>query len=142
MTSDSVPPQRLTVGLIAHDSKKQAMVEWVGRWLGTLAPHEFIATGTTGGELLAAHPGLSLRRLRSGPLGGDQQMGALIAEEKIDALVFFIDPMTAMPHDVDVKALIRLAALYDVPVACNPATADCIATCLGAFMPRAARRSG
>ncbi len=141
MTDDSVPPPHLTVGLIAHDSKKPAMVDWVGRWLDTLTPHELIATGTTGGELLAAHPGLSLRRLRSGPLGGDQQMGALIAEEKIDALVFFIDPLTAMPHDVDVKALIRLAALYDVPVACNPATADCIAASLASLAPPATRRS-
>lgn len=142
MTKDMVPQPRLTVGLIAHDSKKPAMVEWVGRWHAALAPHRLIATGTTGGELLAAHADLSVRRLRSGPLGGDQQMGALIAEEKIDALVFFIDPLTAMPHDVDVKALIRLAALYDVPVACNRATADCIAASLGTLAPRARRHPG
>ncbi len=142
MADTSPPPPRLTVGLIAHDSKKPAMVAWVGRWHAVLAPHQLVATGTTGCALLEAHPDLAIRRLRSGPLGGDQQMGALIAEETIDALVFFIDPLTAMPHDVDVKALIRLAALYDVPVACNPATADCIAASLAGRLPRGASRVG
>ena len=118
--------ERLRVGLVAHDCKKEAMIGWVGRWEAVLAPHALVATGTTGRVIMEVHRGLKVRRLKSGPLGGDQQMGALIAEGRLDALIFFMDPLTPMPHDVDVKALIRLAAVYDVPVACNPATADCI----------------
>ncbi|MEJ8574359.1 methylglyoxal synthase [Microbaculum marinum] len=117
----------LRIGLVAHDSRKEALVGWVGRWHDALAPQEMTATGTTGQVVRDAYPDLAVHRLKSGPLGGDQQMGALIAEGRLDVLIFFMDPLTPMPHDVDVKALLRLAVLYDVPVACNPATADCIA---------------
>jgi methylglyoxal synthase len=129
---------QLRVGLVAHDAKKDAIVAWVGRWHHALKGHALVATGTTGRVIAKAHPDLAIRRLKSGPLGGDQQMGALVAEGELDALIFFMDPMTPMPHDVDVKALIRLAAVYDVPVACNPATADCVAARL-ATVPRRAR---
>lgn len=124
---DRTGDRQLRVGLVAHDSKKDEMIDWAGRWRDVLAPHALVATGTTGGVIASAHPDLSVRRLRSGPLGGDQQMGALIAEGELDVLIFFMDPLTPMPHDVDVKALIRLAAVYDIPVACTPSTADCIA---------------
>lgn len=136
---DIAPPdgrRELRIGLVAHDSKKDELVAWVGRWHAALAPHALVATGTTGAVLMQAHPDLAVRRLKSGPLGGDQQMGALIAEGRLDALIFFMDPLTPMPHDVDVKALIRLAAVYDVPVACNPATADCIAAHVGGLLRR------
>jgi len=85
-----------------------------------------VATGTTGQRILEACPHLGIRCLKSGPLGGDQQIGALIAEEKIDALIFFVDPLTPMPHDVDVKALMRLAIVYDIPMALNVATAEMV----------------
>lgn len=130
------PGARLRIGLVAHDSLKEAMVDWVGRWHDVLAPHEMSATGTTGQVVRDACPDLDIHRLKSGPLGGYQQMGALVAEGRLDALIFFIDPLTPMPHDVDVKALLRLAALYDVPVACNAATADCIAARFGAIRRR------
>ncbi|WP_246718086.1 methylglyoxal synthase, partial [Rhizobium sp. BK060] len=83
-----------------------------------------VATGTTGGRVLEAAPDLDVTRLKSGPLGGDQQIGALIATGEVDALIFFVDPLTPMPHDVDVKALMRLAIVYDIPMALNEATAD------------------
>jgi methylglyoxal synthase len=117
-----------TIALVAHDKKKHDMVEWVGRRLVLLRNHAFFATGTTGGQLLEAYPMLKLTRLKSGPLGGDQQIGALIAEDRIDLMIFFTDPLSAQPHDVDVKALTRLATLYNVPFACNPATADLLIT--------------
>jgi len=114
------------IALIAHDQRKDDMVKWVGAHLGNLTGAQIFATGTTGGRILAEHPELDVTRLKSGPLGGDQQIGAMIAEGRIDALIFFIDAMSALPHDVDVKALTRLAVLYDVPLACNASTADCI----------------
>lgn len=117
---------RQTIALIAHDARKTALVDWFGRNLQALAPHQLIATGTTGGRLLDAYPELDLIRVKSGPLGGDQQIGALIAEGQLHALIFFADPLTAMPHDVDVKALTRLALVYDLPMACNIATADAL----------------
>lgn len=85
---------------------------------------DIVATGTTGGRIADACPQLSIRRLKSGPLGGDQQIGALIAEGRVDALIFFVDPLTPMPHDVDVKALMRLAIVHDIPMALNRATAE------------------
>ncbi len=91
---------------------------------GILQPHDFVATGTTGGLVKKACPDLKVRRLKSGPLGGDQQIGALIAEGKVDGLIFFVDPLTPMPHDVDVKALMRVALVYDIPMALNKATAE------------------
>ncbi|MCL4131087.1 UNVERIFIED_CONTAM: hypothetical protein GTU68_013928 [Idotea baltica] len=103
---------------------KSALQSWVTTNLSILLGHQFVATGTTGKMLKEHVPDLEIASLKSGPFGGDQQMGALIAEGKLDALVFFQDVMTAQPHDVDVKALVRLSVLYEVPVACNRATAD------------------
>jgi methylglyoxal synthase len=114
------------IALIAHDQRKDDMVKWVSAHIGELAEAQIFATGTTGGRIAAAHPELDLTCLKSGPLGGDQQIGAMIAEGRIDALIFFIDAMSALPHDVDVKALTRLAVLYNVPLACNASTADYI----------------
>lgn len=117
---------RRRIALIAHDARKPVLVDWVGRHLAVLEPQALIATGTTGARLLERFPKLDILRVRSGPLGGDQQIGAMIAEGTLDALVFFADPLTAVPHDVDVKALTRLALVYDLPMACNPATADAL----------------
>jgi methylglyoxal synthase len=114
------------IALIAHDQKKPVLLEWVRRNLDTLRPHRFWATGTTGGVIAEACPKLDITRLLSGPLGGDAQIGAMIAEGRLDLLVFFIDPLAAQPHDVDVKALTRLAMVHDLPVACAPATADLV----------------
>lgn len=91
-----------------------------------LASCELVATGTTGSRIAKACPDLKIRRLKSGPLGGDQQIGALIAERNVDLVIFFVDPLTPMPHDVDVKALMRLAIVYDIPLALNRATAEAI----------------
>lgn len=115
--------QRL--GLVAHDQKKPALVDWCARHREVLARQELFATGTTGGGIVAA-TGLAVTLLKSGPLGGDAQLGAMIAEGRLDALVFFQDPLTALPHDVDVKALTRLATLYNVLFAVNEATADAV----------------
>lgn len=115
--------QRKRIALIAHDGKKDELLAWVGRWRDTLARHELIGTGTTA-RRVAAEQGLSVEGLMSGPLGGDQQIGARITEQRLDLLVFFWDPFAPMPHDPDVKALLRLAALWNIPVACNAASAD------------------
>jgi methylglyoxal synthase len=126
------PATRLpTIGLVAHDDRKAALVEWARAHAAFLADKTLYATGTTGGRVLEALPDLNLTRLKSGPLGGDQQLGALIAEGRLDVLIFFVDPLSPQPHDVDVKALIRMATLADIPFACNPATADLIAGGLG-----------
>lgn len=115
-----------SIALVAHDNRKKDLVEWVQHNKKVLAGHTFFATGTTGkliqGELK------DITRLKSGPLGGDQQLGALIAEGKIDYMIFFWDPMTSQPHDVDVKALLRMTVLYNVPTACNRSTADLLIT--------------
>jgi methylglyoxal synthase len=112
------------LALIAHDQKKDDMAEFARRNRETFADWKIVATGTTGGRVLEAAPDLDVTRLKSGPLGGDQQIGALIATGEVDALIFFVDPLTPMPHDVDVKALMRLAIVYDIPMALNEATAD------------------
>lgn len=112
------------VALVAHDARKPVMVEWVGRNIDIFRQLELVATGTTGTVLLDHYPELRLERLESGPRGGDQQVGARIVANEIDVLFFFIDPLTPMPHDVDVKALLRLSILYDVPCACSPRAAD------------------
>ncbi|OWV96399.1 methylglyoxal synthase [Rhizobium sp. R693] len=112
------------LALIAHDQKKDDMAEFARRNRETFAKWKIVATGTTGGRVLEAAPNLDVTRLKSGPLGGDQQIGALIATGEVDALIFFVDPLTPMPHDVDVKALMRLAIVYDIPMALNEATAD------------------
>ncbi|MDI7862908.1 methylglyoxal synthase [Rhizobiaceae bacterium n13] len=111
------------VALIAHDEKKDDMAEFARRNRQTLANWRIVATGTTGGRVQDACPDLQVTRLKSGPLGGDQQIGAMIATGEVQMLIFFVDPLTAMPHDVDVKALMRLAIVYDIPMALNLATA-------------------
>jgi methylglyoxal synthase len=123
--AEAKAPKR-TIGLVAHDRMKEAMVGWARRWEKALAGLEIFATGTTGGRIAEALPGLRLTRLLSGPLGGDQQLGAMIAEQRIDGLIFLVDPLSPHPHDVDVKALIRVATLADIPFACNLATADAV----------------
>jgi methylglyoxal synthase len=111
------------IALVAHDARKQDLLEWVRFNKGTLSHHTLYGTGTTG-ALVNQETGLQVKRFMSGPLGGDQQVGAKIAEGEIDFLIFFWDPLEPQPHDPDVKALLRLAVLYNVPTACNRATAD------------------
>lgn len=111
------------IALIAHDNKKYEMLEWAKFNKGSLAEHELYATGTTG-HLLATELNLNIKRFKSGPLGGDQQIGAKISEGEIDFVFFFWDPLSPLSHDVDVKALLRIAVVYNVPIACNRATAD------------------
>jgi methylglyoxal synthase len=111
------------IALIAHDHRKPDLVEWAQFNRETLARHELFATGTTG-QILSDELDLPVNRYLSGALGGDQQVGAAIAEGKIDLVIFFSDPLAAHAHDVDVKALLRIAVLYDVPIACNRASAD------------------
>jgi methylglyoxal synthase len=113
------------VVLIAHDSRKADLLEWVKYNREVLREHRLFATGTTGG-LVEAQVDLPVTRFKSGPLGGDQQVGAKIAEGALDVVVFFWDPLEPQPHDPDVKALLRIAVLYNVPTACNRATADFI----------------
>ncbi|ADZ72118.1 methylglyoxal synthase [Polymorphum gilvum] len=115
---------RPVLALVAHDAKKDAMVAFVRRNAEKLSVFRLVATGTTGGRILDACPELNLMQLKSGPLGGDQQIGAMIAEGRLDGLFFFADPLSPMPHDVDVKALMRLALVYDIPMALNLSTAE------------------
>ncbi len=116
--------RRPALALVAHDDKKAEMADFVAAHEAVLSRFDLYATGTTGGRILERCPTLAVTRLKSGPLGGDQQIGALIADEKIDALVFFVDPLSPHPHDVDVKALTRVALVYDIPMALNRATAE------------------
>lgn len=111
------------IALIAHDNKKKTLLEWARFNRDLLAKHELFATGTTGG-LLASELGLDVARFQSGPLGGDQQVGAKIAEGGIDFVIFFWDPLFPHSHDVDVKALLRIAVVYNIPIACNRSSAD------------------
>jgi methylglyoxal synthase len=111
------------VALVAHDNKKSDLLDWVEYNQGTLSRQDLLATGTTG-TLIADRFGLNVERLLSGPLGGDQQLGARIAERGVDVLVFFWDPLEPQPHDPDVKALLRIATVWNVAMACNRATAD------------------
>lgn len=112
-----------TLALVAHDHKKSELIAWALKHKQMLGKYSLVATGTTGRKLSEATD-LEIHRFKSGPLGGDQQIGALIAQEQLSALFFFWDPLNAQPHDPDVKALLRLCSVYNTPVACNLATAD------------------
>lgn len=114
-----------TIALVAHDNMKKDLIEWAEFNEGTLKKYEILSTGTTG-SLIEEKTSLKVTRFKSGPLGGDQQLGAKIAAGEVDFLIFFWDPLSVMPHDVDVKSLLRLAVVYNIPVACNRSTADFI----------------
>ena len=111
------------IALVAHDNKKRDLVQWAKFNRDLLAHHQVFATGTTG-EILERELGFPITKLRSGPLGGDQQIGAKIVDDEIDFLIFFWDPLEPMPHDPDVKALLRMAVVWNIPIACNRASAD------------------
>ena len=115
--------KKQTIALIAHDNKKSAIVNWALKNKQTLENFDLCGTGTTA-KLIAEATDLNVKRYLSGPLGGDQQIGAKVAEGKIDMVIFFWDPLESQPHDPDVKALLRIAVFYDIPIATNRATAD------------------
>lgn len=115
------------IALIAHDNKKHDLINWCLEHKDTLAKHTLCGTGTTA-RMITEQTGLVVKGYNSGPLGGDQQIGAKIVEGRIDLVIFFSDPLTAQPHDPDVKALLRIAQVYDIPIANNRATADFIIT--------------
>lgn len=116
-------PESKKIALIAHDNKKRELVEWCRLHRSLLAEHRLYATGTTGAVIEKATE-LPITKLISGPLGGDQQVGSLITQGEVDFLIFFWDPFEPLPHDPDVKALLRIAAVWNIPVACNPISAD------------------
>ena len=122
-----IPSNKLTelkkIALVAHDTKKEDMINWCKKNLTMLKNHKLFATGTTG-RLLEKDCGLRIKKFISGPLGGDQQIGSSIVEKKINMLIFFWDPLEPLPHDPDIKALLRVATMWNIPVACNKTTAD------------------
>ncbi len=124
---DATIGQVKTIALIAHDHKKQELIAWCKENKEILSRHFLCGTGTTA-RMIANEVGLPIRGFNSGPLGGDQQIGARIVDGKIDMVIFFSDPLAAQPHDPDVKALLRIAQVYDIPIANNRATADFILT--------------
>ena len=116
---------RHTIALVAHDHKKDLLIEWANNNRERLSRHSLVATGTTG-QMLIEMGGLEVKCLKSGPLGGDQRLGAMICEQQVDMLIFFWDPLEPQPHDPDVRALLRIAVVYDIPTASNLSTADCL----------------
>jgi methylglyoxal synthase len=127
--------RRPVVALIAHGRLKPAMVAWASRHRVELSACDVVCTATTGGLAAQQCPDLQVLTVKSGPLGGDQQIGAMIAEGRMDAMIFFADPLTPMPHDVDVKALLRIALVYDLPCAFSARMADILVA--GGGLPRA-----
>ena len=127
--SASLTTNRKRIALVAHDNQKEKLARWASRQRARLIEQELYATAHTA-DVIAATLNVPVFRLLSGPLGGDQQIGSRIAESRIDVLIFFWDPLGLQPHDCDVKALLRLAAAYNIPNACNEATADCIISAL------------
>lgn len=127
MSNSRLLNARKRIALVAHDNKKKELIDWAEKNRGELLRHELLATGTTG-KMVEEQLDRPVKKLLSGPLGGDQQIGALIAAGEIDLLVFFWDPMEAQPHDSDVKALLRVAIAWNCIVACDPATADFVLT--------------
>ncbi|MGB2579201.1 methylglyoxal synthase [Elusimicrobium simillimum] len=125
MTIRAKLPARKTIALVAHDNRKKDLLEWVMFNKDSLSKHSLIATGTTGG-LIEEALDMKVRLLQSGPYGGDQQIGAKISQGEIDLLIFFWDPLSQQPHDPDIKALLRLAVLWNIPTASNRASADFI----------------
>ena len=120
---DITMPKRKRIALVAHDHKKAELVGWAKRHRDLLATHELLATGTTG-AMIEKETKLPVEKMRSGPLGGDLEIGALVSEGTIDVLVFFWDPLAAQPHDPDVRALLRIAVVWNIPVVTNMASAD------------------
>ncbi len=115
----------IRIALVAHDGKKDLLIDWARPHVEKLSKVHLLGTGTTG-QRLNDELGLNVERMKSGPLGGDAQLGAMIAEGRLDGLIFFTDPLSALPHDVDVKSLLRLAVYYDTPLAMSPSTANSV----------------